>query len=829
MLRELPPHIIEVSEMKELRQAFIKPDDEFTPFPLWFWNDDVTAAEIERQLFAFKEKGVTGFILHPRMGLSKRLSYLSDSFMTLVQFAVETAKREGMQVILYDEGMYPSGSANGEVVRQNQSFASKGIAYIEQNCKQGMNVLKPELQEGEELLFVGVIPQRITNDVKNVSILIPEEGDGAYRFNASSGEEWMFVWIIEGYTQGTIRGVHPGEDDGEPGAPRSADLLNPKAVQAFISLTHERYKAWLSDYFGKTVIAMFTDEPDIVGRQAKPGMKPWTSGLLSDWKARGLKERDLLSLWIETKDCEKIRTAYSSLLHDQLQLSYYKQLSDWCESNGIALTGHPAESDDMSLLDTFHIPGQDLVWRWVSPDKENSLTGSHSVLGKSAADAARHRGRRRNLNEVLGACGRNGSWHLPLDDVKWYLDWLFVRGVNMIVPHAFYYSIRGRERSHERPPDIGLHSGWWPFFGRFSQYIKRMSWLLTDSTNHVEIAVLCTDLHVPWKVVKPLYENQVEFHYLESSFLHEPFNVFDRHIHVREHAYRVLIIDEDLPLSDSLISSLHQVADAGVLVLTRGDRRTWARRATTDSKLIEILEEMRPQRARLIPTNDHIRLAHVRKMGKTFFIVSNEGESFYKGSIFINETGYPEAWSPWEGTMCRLEYQKSEEGTTILFTLNRRELVVITMNPEQELRLPLSYVSKEEWETGRLLTSWSADRIFNNEVTQLVSWTDITGFQTWSGTVTYQTVFDWDPLPNERELLLDLGEVYEIAEVHLNGKKIGVGMWQPYIFTVNPMLLKQTSNRLTVSVTNSKACEMDQIPFPSGLLGPVQINVRKQV
>lgn len=35
-----------------------------------------------------------------------------------------------MKVILYDEGMYPSGSANGQVVRDHPEYASKGIYVI---------------------------------------------------------------------------------------------------------------------------------------------------------------------------------------------------------------------------------------------------------------------------------------------------------------------------------------------------------------------------------------------------------------------------------------------------------------------------------------------------------------------------------------------------------------------------------------------------------------------------------------------------------------------------------------------------------------------------
>jgi hypothetical protein len=38
--------------------------------------------------------------------------------------------------------------------------------------------------------------------------------------------------------------------------------------------------------------------------------------------------------------------------------------------------------------------------------------------------------------------------------LKRYLDWLFIRGGNLISPHAFYYSIQD-DRRDERPPDVG--------------------------------------------------------------------------------------------------------------------------------------------------------------------------------------------------------------------------------------------------------------------------------------------------------------------------------------------------------------------------------------
>ena len=96
---------------------------------------------------------------------------------------------------------------------------------------------------------------------------------------------------------GTIRGVHPNEDDGEINAPKSADLLNPKAVAKFIELTHEKYYAELSEYFGNTVTAFFTDEPNILGRNSREDIIPWSDGIYEDFLNAGGEISDLKYLF----------------------------------------------------------------------------------------------------------------------------------------------------------------------------------------------------------------------------------------------------------------------------------------------------------------------------------------------------------------------------------------------------------------------------------------------------------------------------------------------------------------------------------------------------
>ncbi len=89
-----------------------------------------------------------------------------------------------------------------------------------------------------------------------------------------------------------------------------------------------------------------------------------------------------------------------------------------------------------------------------------------------------HLGRRRNVNEFCGAFGPNFTF----EEMKWLANWLLVRGCNLLVPHAFFYSIRG-PRIDERPPDVGPNSTWWPQYKPFAQATSRLCWLNTDSTH----------------------------------------------------------------------------------------------------------------------------------------------------------------------------------------------------------------------------------------------------------------------------------------------------------------------------------------------------------
>ena len=582
--------------LNRLIREFENPSSEFSPMPFWFWNDTLTESEISRQMHEFKKKGVDGFVIHPRLGLDPDIPYMGEKWLSFVRYAVALAKELDMKVMLYDEAMYPSGSCCGQVVAENPDYAAKGLKMS----------YDPTLAEGERLI-------------------------------AQALHDGQAVYFILSPSRGTIRGVYYGQDDGQPGAPPAADLLNAESVETFIRLTHQKYYDALAEYFGDTVIAIFTDEPCLLGRGSFPGLIPWTADFLDDFKALGYDESHLPALFAgKDGDAAHIYDDYQRLVFERMNRTYYGQIAAWCESHGVLLSGHPESSSDIHLLSHFGIPCQDIVWRYIYPGDPTNVRGVHSTMGKCASDSARHRGKRRNGNECFGVCGhKDDPYAFDRSDMKWYLDWLFARGCNPIIPHAFYYSLRDA-RKDERPPEVGMHSVFWGEYQEISDYIKRCCSINTDSINVTDIAVLCTERELPDEAVRVLYEHQVEFNYLERDLLGRV--VADHGVAgIADQAYRVIIVDREYDRETTAF--LREFSAAGGAVI---DFRGYA---TESDYLAAVRRESRTLLN--IDASEHLRMTHLRKYGVDIVFLSNEGEEPIAATV---HEAVAEIWDSEQGT-----------------------------------------------------------------------------------------------------------------------------------------------------------------------------------
>ncbi|MCL4378911.1 MAG: hypothetical protein M1409_11170 [Actinobacteria bacterium] len=267
------------------------------------------------------------------------------------------------------------------------------------------------------------------------------------------------------------------------------DLLNPKAVEDFITKTHEVYKKDLKQYFGKTIPGIFTDEPKWVG------YLPWTPDFLNVFykaKKYDLRTRLHALLYNTEKNYEQIRYNYWDVLTSLLKKSFFDKIHDWCEKNNIQFTGHisPEEEpvygvlylgDLMKLAKSFHIPGTDIITSRIGTSEFPIV----NIGPKLISSVAHQQGKKRVIAEAFALA----DWDFTFQTMKSITDYLFVLGVNFIVPHGFYYSIDGL-RKKEACPSQFYQTTYWKYYKLFSEYVGRLGYLLTRGIPDTEFAVL---------------------------------------------------------------------------------------------------------------------------------------------------------------------------------------------------------------------------------------------------------------------------------------------------------------------------------------------------
>jgi len=810
--------------MSELAESFAEPPRRFGPVGFWFLNDRCDPAELTRQLEEFAAAGFGGISPCARIGLDPEVGYLTERWFTVMDHVMAECHRLGLQAILYDEASYPSGSANGKVVEANPEHMARGLVLGDSvvlvdgviagtdpatvASKQvwtaspkttwqpgepegsdpgdrGVSYWRPTTGRSLVDRLVAVVAGELNEHdqvvLGSVRLLETEEHNLVRLPSDEFGGRWRLMAVFDVPSGGRIRGAYGHNDDGSPLAPAAANLLDPAAVASFLRFTHDAYFEHLGRWFGDPIVAMFTDEPHVLGRSHRRDARPWTPELLDDL---AVSPTLLPSLFVPYDDDHGFAEHFDRTVADRLSRVYYGAQRRWCDQHGIALTGHPSAPNELTALDNFTWPGQDIVWRWVLPGR-TALHGHESGTSRSSASVARQRGIRTVLTEVLGAYG----WRLSLDEVKWLFDWNLVRGTTTFLLHALFESVRGN-RAFESEPDLGLHNAWWPHFPAVLGFLRRGSMVLGSLEPTAEIAVLVSDDTAPTDEVAVLYENQVTFDYVSPAQLRR---ARDR--------YRAVAATA----ATTADPAWAEIAGLGLPqhVLPEGPDgdSSWceAYRATA-------IRAVAGRRADL-------RLGRWQGAGRTdWWFAVNEGEE----ALVVEVPAEAEIWDLWTGGRWR------SNGTVLL---ERRSSVLIApagaSGPDP---LPVRPEVAPLPGGARGLTAWQVSREDGRSWTgpQLGDWARTPGLETFAGTVRYRTVVDLREVPSG-PVMLDLGVVGELARVEVNGAVVAELLWAPYRTPIAPELLRVGDNVIHVVVTNSSVNSYEGALRPSGLIGPVAL------
>ena len=472
----------------ELREElFQSPSSEYRGTPFWSWNCRVTKELIRDQMEVFRKMGFGGAHLHPRTGLENE--YLGEEFLELVGYADQLAKEKKMLCWLYDEDRYPSGAAGG-IVTENWDYRARHLLLTRER-KENMCASREEFRES------------VARGEKPAGYYLT-----AYRIKTREG-------YLQSY--GRVDGACPEYDSREETAREGKlwlayvelmrespwfndqtyiDVMNKKAVERFIQVTHERYYEALGEEFGRSIPAIFTDEPQIKGSMALPDGESeadvtlsYTDDLSETYEnLYGTALLDVLPelLWeLPEGRLSLHRYRYHDHLAERFVSAYCDTIAGWCGEHNIAMTGHYMSEptlysqtlrlgEAMRCYRSQQLPGVDIL----CGDPEYSTV-------KQAVSVARQNGREGVLSELYGVT----HWDFDFKGHKLQGDWQAALGVTIRCHHLAFMSMEG-EAKRDWPASINYQSPWWERFHYIEDYFARINTALTRGKALVKVAVV---------------------------------------------------------------------------------------------------------------------------------------------------------------------------------------------------------------------------------------------------------------------------------------------------------------------------------------------------
>ena len=563
---------------------FCNPTSEYRGTPFWAWNGKLKNETLLEQIDMLKKMGLGGFHMHVRTGMDS--PYLDEEFMGYIRLCIEKARQEKMLAWLYDEDRWPSGTAGGLVTAEHPEYAMQALLFTcdpyasdRPNAAKGSEPGRGRMkhrQDNGTLLAVYDVILNADGTLKEARRIAETE--------KASGTKWYAY--VEYATDDPWFNDHP-----------YADTLNPEAIQRFIEVTHEAYRARFKEDFGKTVPAIFTDEPQFANKQnlsfsteKRDVFFPWTGTLREEFRER--YHEDLLDrlpelVWqLPEGKVSTLRYRFHNMIADRFASAFCRQIGDWCEKNGIALTGHVmAEStlvkqtqhvgDAMRCYPHFGIPGIDMPCDF---HEYNTAKQTQSIV--------RQDGKAGMMSELYGVTG----WDYDFRGYKLQGDWQAALGVTVRVPHLTWMTMKG-EAKRDYPAAIGYQSPWWEEFSLVEDHFARLNTALTRGKAKVRVGVVhpIESFWLHWgpedktsairaqmdeqfaRLTETLLFGMIDFDFISEACLPDQCPKGDHPLAVGEMAYDTVIVCGSQTLRSTTLERLEAFQKAGGKLIFVGE------------------------------------------------------------------------------------------------------------------------------------------------------------------------------------------------------------------------------------------------------------------
>lgn len=567
------------------KKEFKNPSAEYRGIPFWSWNCKVTKELIDKQLDYFKEMGFGGVDIHPRVGLDN--VYLGDEYMELIKFTAEKCKEKNLVCWLYDDDRFPSGAADGYVTK-NMEYRDRGLLLTvkkKENYLNSRNEFERAVKNGERPKGYFLCAYSL------------EFNDGFLRdYKYLKGQDEIDEEIRLG-NKIRYAYVKIADEISAFEGQTYVDTLNPKAIDEFIRITHERYNDVVGGEFGNTVQAIFTDEPRI-GKQTQisdamsdenfeiPYSECFEEFIKENYGFDMLKAVPELVWDLPNGGSSKSRYIYRNALTECFALSYMDNICNWCKDHNILMTGHVLSEtplihqsatvgECMRSYRNMDIPGVDV------------LCDDHCFVAvKQAVSVSKQLGRKGTMSELYGVT----NWDCTFKTYKLQGDWQAALGITTRVPHLSFMSMAG-EGKRDWPASIFYQSPWYKEFIYIEDYFSRVNYVLSKGKPVTRVGIIhpieSIWLHLGQKdkneegvkkiqsdfakIMDTLLFGTIDADYISESLLPEQCGEIGSKLNVGKMAYDTIVIPSMKTIRKTTLDILEKFKAQGGRVIFAGE------------------------------------------------------------------------------------------------------------------------------------------------------------------------------------------------------------------------------------------------------------------
>ncbi|WP_239615479.1 glycosyl hydrolase [Cohnella mopanensis] len=561
-------------------ELFLQPPNEYRGKPFWSWNGKLEKEELLRQIHVFHQMGLGGFFIHSRTGLVTE--YLGEEWFEFVEACTEEAERLGMEVWIYDEDRWPSGTAGG-MVTEEPRFRLK---FIELRVVPAAEFDWPESDD-----YIAVYACRLEGVAYYDAVQL-------MRGELSIAGTSVLVFAI----------VEMNKDSFYNGY-TYVDTMNRDATDRYLEITHDRYKERVGKHFGRTIKGVFTDEPHRgalmdgfgITNERRLWSAPWTYTLFEDFeRAFGYDLRSRLPelfLKPEGRLVSQVKWHYVELTQRLFIQNYLKPMQDWTRENGLRLTGHMLHEDTLTAQTAYLGSAMRFYEYQDDPGVDVLREGNRNYwLVKQLSSAARQLGQKWLLSELYGCTG----WQMTFESHKAVGDWQTLFGINVRNHHLSWYTMEG-ESKRDYPASISYQSAWWDDYEFVETYFSRFGLALSQGERKCDVLVLnpvesvWCQVYPGWSIdmktqsadVQKLEDQyrdtfhwlsgaQIDFDYADEEMLGRLHAIEDAVkgdplFWVGQAAYRVVLVAGMITIRESTVAALEKFAAAGGKIIFAGE------------------------------------------------------------------------------------------------------------------------------------------------------------------------------------------------------------------------------------------------------------------